>query len=86
VRSRCFFLQFAVVKMRLFARVLCLEGFDELAAEAADALARLVARLGDPGEETGGEETGEEVKLEGQAEEQEKAEEKEAGESNPDKT
>lgn len=32
----------AVVKMRLFARVLCLEGYEALAADAAAALERLV--------------------------------------------
>jgi hypothetical protein len=41
----------AVVKMRLFARVLCLEGYEELAADATDALKRLVELLGDPEEE-----------------------------------
>jgi hypothetical protein len=34
------FLQHAVVKMRLFARVLCLEGHDDLAAEATAAFER----------------------------------------------
>ena len=37
--------------MRLFARVLCLEGFDDLAANAAGSLQRLIAVLGDPGED-----------------------------------
>lgn len=40
--------QHAVVKMRLFARVLCLEGYEELAFDAADALTRLIVKLGDP--------------------------------------
>ena len=34
--------------MRLFARVLFLEGYEELSGEAAAALYRLVAQLGDP--------------------------------------
>lgn len=38
----------AVVKMRLFARVLFLEGNEGLADDAAAALARLVDELGDP--------------------------------------
>jgi hypothetical protein len=38
-------LQHAVVKMRLFARVLCLEGHDDLAAEATAAFERLVAKV-----------------------------------------
>ena len=38
----------AVVKMRLFARVLFLEGNEGLADDAAAALARLVEELGDP--------------------------------------
>eukprot|EP00961_Rhodomonas_salina_P247203 3339821-Rhodomonas_salina.1 len=42
----CF--QFAVVKMRLFARVLCLEGYQELSEDAAGALSRLIAVLGEP--------------------------------------
>lgn len=41
----------AVVKMRLFARVLFLEGMEELAGEAVDALERLIDELGDPEEE-----------------------------------
>ena len=41
----------AVVKMRLFARVLFLEGSEGLADDAAAALARLVEALGDPEEE-----------------------------------
>lgn len=45
----------AVTKMRLFARVLCLEGYDDLAEEAKDALERLIEKLGDPGEELEGE-------------------------------
>lgn len=46
----------AVAKMRLFARVLFLEGHQEMAAEAAAALERLVRELGDPeAEEEGGE-------------------------------
>ena len=60
--------QHAVIKMRLFARVLCLEGYDELAAEATESLKRLVEVLGDPGsdevhdisEATGEEKDGEE--------------------------
>lgn len=40
--------QHAVVKMRLFARVLCLEGYDDLAFEANESLERLVIKLGDP--------------------------------------
>mmetsp|Transcript_26358 Transcript_26358/g.48099 ORF Transcript_26358/g.48099 Transcript_26358/m.48099 type:complete len:249 (-) Transcript_26358:223-969(-) len=40
----------AVTKMRLFARVLCLEGLDEVAEEATFSLARLIDILGDPGE------------------------------------
>ena len=43
--------QHAVVKMRLFARVLCLEGHAEIASEATEALDRLIAVLGDPGDE-----------------------------------
>ena len=38
----------AVVKMRLFARVLFLEGYQYLADEATESLERLVAELGDP--------------------------------------
>ena len=38
----------AVVKMRLFARVLFLEGNEGLADDAAAALARLIDELGDP--------------------------------------
>jgi len=38
----------AVIKMRLFARVLFLEGLEFLAGEAAEALERLIAELGDP--------------------------------------
>ena len=41
----------AVIKMRLFARVLCLEGYDELAEEATAALARLIEKLGDVSED-----------------------------------
>ena len=41
--------QHAVLKMRLFARVLCLEGYEELAWEATEALQRLIAVLGDNG-------------------------------------
>lgn len=41
----------AVVKMRLFARVLFLEGMEELAGEAVEALERLIDELGDPEEE-----------------------------------
>jgi len=41
--------QHAVIKMRLFARVLCLEGYEDLAAEATESLKRLVEVLGDPG-------------------------------------
>jgi hypothetical protein len=37
----------AVTKMRLFARVAFLEGHEDVAAAAADALQRLVAALGD---------------------------------------
>lgn len=40
--------QHAVVKMRLFARVLCLEGYDDIAASATEALSRLIIKLGDP--------------------------------------
>lgn len=40
--------KFAVVKMRLFARVLCLEGYQELSEDAAGALSRLIAVLGEP--------------------------------------
>jgi len=45
--------------MRLFARVLLLEGHDEVAAEAAAAYERLHAKLGAPGadEEEGGSST-----------------------------
>ena len=38
----------AVVKMRLFARVLFLEGYEALADDAAESLERLVEELGDP--------------------------------------
>ncbi len=38
----------AVVKMRLFAQVLCLEGYDDLAADATEALKRVIEILGDP--------------------------------------
>ncbi|EEH53877.1 uncharacterized protein MICPUCDRAFT_69985 [Micromonas pusilla CCMP1545] len=38
----------AVVKMRLFARVLFLEGHDALSEDAAASLSRLIAELGDP--------------------------------------
>tara|TARA_B110000977_G_scaffold198611_3_gene283839 strand:+ start:31233 stop:31940 length:708 start_codon:yes stop_codon:yes gene_type:complete len=41
----------AVVKMRLFARVLFLEGVEEVMEDAAAALERLVKELGDPEEE-----------------------------------
>ena len=41
----------AVTKMRLFARVAFLEGYEEVSEAATDALARLVALLGDVGEE-----------------------------------
>ena len=44
----------AVVKMRLFARVLFLEGSEGLADDAAAALARLVEELGDPDEASPG--------------------------------
>lgn len=37
-----------MVKMRLFARVLFLEGYHGLANEATESLERLVAALGDP--------------------------------------
>jgi hypothetical protein len=43
--------QHAVVKMRLFARVLFLEGYESLAEDAAAALERLVSVLGDVAEE-----------------------------------
>jgi hypothetical protein len=39
--------------MRLFARVLCLEGYDDLAADATESLGRLIALLGDPGDDDG---------------------------------
>ena len=39
--------QHAVVKMRLFARVLFLEQYEELAHDATEALQRLIAVLGD---------------------------------------
>ena len=38
----------AVVKMKLFARVLFLEGYEELSTLATESLERLVAELGDP--------------------------------------
>jgi len=38
----------AVVKMRLFARVLFLEGYEALADDATESLERLVGELGDP--------------------------------------
>ena len=38
----------AVVKMRLFARVLFLEGYEALADDATESLERLVEELGDP--------------------------------------
>jgi hypothetical protein len=41
----------AVVKMRLFARVLFLEGLEDLAEEAVASLDRLVRELGDPEED-----------------------------------
>jgi len=41
----------AVTKMRLFARVAFLEGYEEVAAAATDALQRLVELLGDVDEE-----------------------------------
>jgi hypothetical protein len=47
--------KYAVVKMRLFARVLCLEGYEELAADATAAFERLVAKLGEPNTEDEGE-------------------------------
>jgi hypothetical protein len=47
----------AVTKMRLFARVLCLEGLEDIAEEAKDALERLVAVLGEPTETDEGEPT-----------------------------
>ncbi|KAK3283837.1 hypothetical protein CYMTET_8482 [Cymbomonas tetramitiformis] len=43
--------KFAVTKMRLFARVLCLEGYQEVAEEATEALERLLEKLGEPAEE-----------------------------------
>ena len=42
----------AVTKMRLFARVLLLEGYEDLAAQAVASLQRLVALLGDAEEES----------------------------------
>ena len=48
--------QYAVVKMKLFARVLCLEGFDQLATDATDAYQRLVVKLGEPKAEEDAEE------------------------------
>ena len=39
--------QHAVAKMKLFATVLTLEGYVELAEEAASAYARLVEKLGE---------------------------------------
>ena len=33
--------------MRLFAQILCLEGYDDLAVEATEALQRLIIKLGD---------------------------------------
>ena len=41
----------AVTKMRLFARVAFLEGYEEVSEAATDALARLIELLGDVGEE-----------------------------------
>jgi hypothetical protein len=41
----------AVVKMRLFARVLFLEGNESLADDATAALRRLIEELGDPDED-----------------------------------
>ena len=38
-------LQYAVVKMRLFARVLCLEGHEDLASDATAAFHRLVEKV-----------------------------------------
>lgn len=40
--------QYAVVKMRLFARVLCLEGHEDLAADATAAYHRLVEKVAPP--------------------------------------
>jgi hypothetical protein len=40
-----------VTKMRLFARVLFLEGYEDLAGTCVEALEELVAELGDPDEE-----------------------------------
>ena len=40
--------------MRLFAQVLCLEGYDDLASDAKDALQRLISILGDPEEDEDG--------------------------------
>eukprot|EP00286_Rhodomonas_abbreviata_P022890 CAMPEP_0181315024 /NCGR_PEP_ID=MMETSP1101-20121128/15142_1 /TAXON_ID=46948 /ORGANISM="Rhodomonas abbreviata, Strain Caron Lab Isolate" /LENGTH=217 /DNA_ID=CAMNT_0023422179 /DNA_START=69 /DNA_END=722 /DNA_ORIENTATION=- len=40
--------KFAVIKMRLFARVLCLEGYEELSYQATESLNRLIAILGEP--------------------------------------
>tara|TARA_B110001452_G_scaffold213468_1_gene184229 strand:+ start:236 stop:871 length:636 start_codon:yes stop_codon:yes gene_type:complete len=43
--------QHAVVKMKLFATILALEGYVELAEDAAAAHKRLVDKLGEPGED-----------------------------------
>ena len=64
--------QHAVIKMRLFARVLCLEGYDDLAAEATESLKRLVEELGEP------EEADEEEERQVEEEEEEGAAEGEA--------
>ena len=45
--------QHAVVKMKLFATILALEGYVELAEDAAAAHKRLVDKLGEPGEAAG---------------------------------
>ena len=37
--------KYAVVKMRLFARVLCLEGHEDLSSDATAAFQRLVAKV-----------------------------------------
>ena len=66
--------QHAVVKMRLFARILCLEGYEELSWEATEALQRLIAALGDNGGDEeldvdGDEREAEEGEVEGDKEE-----------------
>ena len=43
--------QHCVVKMRLFARVLYLEGYEELAQEAGEVLQGLISEFGDTGED-----------------------------------